>query len=245
MTDAATLAKRGYVKGMRLVRGIVNPPGTEGAAIPPRDHRYRHWFHSLLAIHDIDALIRLDVPWWTYDAIARVEDFLKARPGARVFEYGSGASTVWLAKRAGEVISVDHDAGWIDFSRPRLAELGNATVELVAADAVTDADPHYHSGKPGYNGTSFRSYVDSIARWPGHFDLIVIDGRARSACLGKAVDRLADDGMIVFDNSHRGRYRKAIHECGLEAVVTRGLVPSLPMPDQTTLLRRRQPAARR
>lgn len=243
MTDAATIAKRGYVKGMRLVRGIVNPPGTEAPVIPARDNRYRHWFHSLLAIHDIDALIRLDVPWWTYDAIAKVEDFLKGRPGARVFEYGSGASTVWLAKRAGRVISVDHDAGWIDFSRPRLAELGNASVELVAADAAADADPHFHSGKPGYQGTSFRAYVDSIDRWPGQFDLIVIDGRARSACLTKAVDRSADDGMIVFDNSHRARYRKAIGTCGLEPMVTRGLVPSLPMPDQTTLLRRRRSSA--
>lgn len=241
MTDAATLAKRGYVKGMRLVRGIVHPPGTEAQAVSARDHRYRHWLQSLLAIHDIDALIRLDVPWWTYDAIAQVEDFLKARPGAQVFEYGSGASTVWLAKRAGSVISVDHDAGWIDFSRPRLAELGNAVVELVAADAVPDADPHYHSGKSGSRGASFRTYVDSIDRWPGQFDLIVIDGRARAACLTKAVDRLTDDGMIVFDNSHRARYRKAIGHCGLELVVTRGLVPSLPVPDQTTLLRRRRP----
>lgn len=241
MNDVAMIAKRGYVKSMRVVRGVVQPHGTEAQVISARDNRYRHWLQSLLAIHDIDALIRLDVPWWTYDAISLVEDYLKCRPGARVFEYGSGASTVWLAKRAGSVISVDHDAGWIDFSRPRLAELGNATVELVEADAKPDADPHYHSGKSGSRGASFRTYVNSIDRWPGYFDLIVIDGRARAACLDKAVDRLADDGMIVFDNSHRARYRKAIKACGLEAVVTRGLVPSLPVPDQTTLLRRRRP----
>lgn len=245
MTNAATIAKRGYVKGMRAVRDIVRPPGTQAPILSARDQRYRHWFHSLLAIHDIDALIRLDVPWWTYDAILQVEDFLSDRSGARVFEYGSGASTVWLAKRAGSVISVDHDAEWIDFSRPRLAELGNASVELVAPDSVADADPQYHSGKPGYGGASFRTYVESIDRWPGEFDLIVIDGRARAACLGKAVERLAEDGMIVFDNSHRLRYRRAIGQCGLEPVVTRGLVPSLPMPDQTTLLRRRRPGTGR
>ena len=239
MTDAATIAKRGYVKGMRLVRGIVQPSGDPGQTVSARENRYRHWLQSLLAIHDIDALIRLDVPWWTYDAIGQVEDFLSARPGARVFEYGSGASTVWLAKRADRVISVDHDAGWIDFSRPRLAELGNARVVLVEPDEAPDADPHYHSGKSGYRGTSFRTYVNSIDDWEGQFDLIVVDGRARAACLAKAVTRLADDGMIVFDNSHRARYRKAIGECGLQATVTRGLVPSLPVPDQTTLLRRR------
>ena len=237
MTDAATIAKRGYVKVMRVARAIVQPSGESVRPVPARRHRYRHWLQSLLAIHDIDALIRLDVPWWTYTAIAQVEDFLAARPGARVFEYGSGASTVWLAKRAGSVISVDHDAGWIDFARPRLAELGNATVELVEADSMPDPDPRFHSGKPGYRGASFRAYVNSIDRWPGAFDLIVIDGRARAACLEKALGRLAEGGLIVFDNSHRTRYRKAIAGCGLTAAVTRGLVPSLPLPDQTTLLR--------
>ncbi|MBM3594816.1 MAG: hypothetical protein FJX31_03245 [Alphaproteobacteria bacterium] len=66
----------------------------------------------------------------------------------------------------------------------------------------------------------------------------MIDGRARTACLDKAIERLARDGVIVFDNSHRARYRMAVAASGLRAKVTRGLVPSLPLPDQTTLLRR-------
>lgn len=150
----------------------------------------------------------------------------------------SGASTVWLAKRAGSVVSIDHDAPWVEFSAPRLAEQGNAQVELVPADARPDPDPRFLSGKPGYAGQTFRAYVDAIERHEGLFDLIVIDGRARTACLEKAVGRLAQGGLIVFDNSHRSRYRKAIAASGLHAEVTRGLVPSLPLPDQTTLLTR-------
>ena len=242
-TTAALLAgQRGYVGLMRLVRAGLKPLGIGDRPACPREHRYRHWLQSLLAIHDIDALIQLDVPWWTYGAIGEVEDFLRSHSDARVFEWGSGASTVWLAKRAGEVISVDHDAEWIDFSRPRLAALGNATVELVPPDPATDPDPHYLSAKPGYVGRTFRAYVDAIDRWPGRFDLIVVDGRARSACLAKAGGRLAPGGMIVFDNSHRPRYRAAIRACGLEERALRGLVPSLPHPDQTTLLTARTTA---
>lgn len=237
MSGAIPVSKRGYVAMMRMLRAVVKPLGVASRPVSARHNRYRHWLQSLLAIHDIDELIRLDVPWWTYDAIERVEDFLRARKASRVFEYGSGASTVWLAKRADSVISIDHDAGWIEFSRPRLAELGNATVEHVPADERLDPDGRYRSGKPGYRDTSFHAYVDAIDRWPGQFDLIVVDGRARSACLMKAVERLADDGMIVFDNSHRRRYREAIETCGLESQETKGLVPSLPFPDQTTLLR--------
>ncbi|MDG2004820.1 MAG: class I SAM-dependent methyltransferase [Novosphingobium sp.] len=237
MMSAEIIAKRGYVGTMRMLKGAAASLGVLDQPASARSNRYLHWRQSLLAIYDIDALIRLDVPWWTYDSIELVEDFLNSRKAPRVFEYGSGASTVWLAKRAASVVSVDHDAGWIDFSRPRLAELGNATVELAPADPQPVSDQRYHSGKSGYRGQSFQSYVEAIDRHPGKFDLIIVDGRARAACLMQSIDRLADDGMIVFDNSHRGRYRKAIAASGLEAKVTRGLVPSLPLPDETTLLR--------
>jgi hypothetical protein len=44
--------------------------------------------------------------------------------------------------------------------------------------------------------------------------------------------------LIVFDNSRRRRYRAAITGSGLEERVLRGLVPTLPYPDQTSLLTR-------
>lgn len=236
MSSAAMLAKRGYVAAMRLVRAGVRPFGVLDRPPPPVASRWRHWLRSLLAIHDVDELIRLDVPWWTYDAIERVEAFLAHRKGARVFEYGSGASTVWLAKRAGTVTSVDHDRGWVELLAPRIAGLGNVALGLVEPDEAPGTDSLYHSHKPGWRGRGFRAYVDAIDAEPGSFDLIVIDGRARPACLAKAVGRLAEGGMIVFDNSHRARYRQAIEDCGLARTVTRGLVPSLPLSDETTLL---------
>src|SRR5690606_8959575 len=129
--------------------------------------------------YDIDELVRLDVPWWTYDAIEQVEVFLKGLERPRVFEYGSGASTVWLGKRADSVASVDRGASSIARLKPRLAALNNVTLELVPPDAVPD--PRFFSGKEGYRGQSFRNYVEAIGSASGPFDLIVIDGRARSA----------------------------------------------------------------
>ena len=52
----------------------------------------RHW------VHDPLALAELGVPWWTYRAIDIVDAWLTAHVSpVRVFEYGSGASTIWLA----------------------------------------------------------------------------------------------------------------------------------------------------
>ena len=238
MMHAEILGKRGYVSVMRALKGAMGPTGLLEGEPDVSDERYRHWLQSLFAIYDIDELIRLDVPWWTYDAIVQVEQFLGQRTGARVYEYGSGASTVWLARRAGEVLSVDHDKSWIEFSAPRLAELGNASVTHVPADALALPAERCGSGKSGYREQTFTDYVRSIDAHEGLFDLIVIDGRARAACLRHAADRLADGGMIVFDNSHRRRYRDAIGESGFGETILRGLVPSLPLPDQTSLLRR-------
>ena len=92
------------------------------------------------------------------------------------------------------------------------------------------------SAKPGHEDLDFASYVGAINDVPGIFDLIVIDGRARAACLEAAVGRLADDGLIVFDNSRRRRYRAAISRSGLDERYFRGLTPSLPYPEQTSLL---------
>jgi len=45
----------------------------------------------------VDDLVNLDIPWWTYGAIDAVQQHLESLKGrARLFEFGSGASTVWL-----------------------------------------------------------------------------------------------------------------------------------------------------
>lgn len=49
-------------------------------------------------------------PWISYDAAA----ILARRIGAesRVLEFGSGMSTLWLARRAGHLLSIEDHADW-------------------------------------------------------------------------------------------------------------------------------------
>lgn len=194
------------------------------------------WVRSLLAIYDPADLVRLDTPWWTYTCAGIVDGWLTARPGARVFEWGSGASTVWLARRAAQVTAVEHDVDWAERVREMIPD--NVTLRVVRPQAP--AEPVITSGKPGFEGLDFSRYVAAIDD-EARFDLIVIDGRAREACLGPALDHLADDGVIVFDNVDRARYRRAIAAAGdqLDVRWTRGLTPGLPYPTRTALLRRR------
>jgi hypothetical protein len=227
-----------YVAVLRVVARIADLTGlTRLLDAWARRSRWGLWARSLLAIYDPVALIRLDVPWWTFEAGDRVAERLRERPATRVFEWGAGASTVWLGTRAASVHSVEHDTAWAEDLTGLLPS--NATVVAVPPEPATSATT-VRSAKKGFEGLDFGRYVEAINETTGEFDLIVVDGRAREACLFAALPRLAEDGLIVFDNVDRERYVEAIAELGpaFQVTWTRGLTPCLPYPTRTALIAR-------
>lgn len=237
--DVVLRAKAAYVAAARRAGRALTRVGALPGTPPDRSHRLRHWAGSLARVHDSLALAELDVPWWTYDAVDAVEAWLAARPRPiRIFEYGSGASTLWLARRAEEVHSVEHDGAFAATLAPALEPCPGVTLHVVPA--VRSAAPAVPSAKEGQEGLDFSAYVAAIDDVPGQFDLVVVDGRARAACLRRATQRLAADGVIVFDNSRRRRYRPAITGSGLVETRYRGLTPTLPYPEQTSVLTTRR-----
>ena len=119
----------------------------------------------------------------------------------------------------------------------RLADHPNAALEIV--EPVPSPAPVVGSAKEGHGRLDFASYVDQIDAVGGEFSLIVVDGRAREACLVRALDHLADGGIVVFDNTLRRRYRRAIAAAPVDERRYWGLTPTLPYPDQTSILRLR------
>nr|WP_281500884.1 class I SAM-dependent methyltransferase [Kordiimonas marina] len=225
-----------YVRSIRGLRGLLAAIGLLGWLEKGADRTgVRLWFRSLFAIYDLDDLRRLDLPWWTLTATEAVDAFLKTRPKARVFEYGSGASTFWLAKRAATVVSVEHDADW--YASMQASGLpGHVELLFRAPETAGDVTSAFPSGRAGYEHMDFRAYVQAIDAQPEPFDLIIVDGRARVACLEAAKGHLAPGGMIVFDNAGRDRYRRGIETSGLHVECHRGLTACLPYPDSTCLL---------
>jgi hypothetical protein len=228
--------KRVYVTTMRAILAVLRAVGVLSILDRwARSSRRGLWVRSLLAIYDPSALSRLDVPWWTFEASDLVAHYLEETPDARVFEWGAGASTLWLARRAGTVLSIEHDAEWADTLSTMLP--ANARVTTVVPTPRTEST-RVASAKPGFEHLDFSDYAAAIDDQDGLFDLIVIDGRAREACLARAMSRITPGGVIVFDNVDRQRYRDAIAALGgaVEVRWTRGLTPSLPYPTRTALL---------
>lgn len=156
------------------------------------------------------------VPWITFEA----RDFLKRilKPEWSVFEYGSGGSTIFLSKRARQVVSVEHDAGW--FSRVaealRQHRITNCQLLLVPPEvSETDGeeDPanpaNYRSGWREYEGCRFFRYAASIDSMPDHsLDLVIVDGRARPSCIHHAYPKVKVGGWLLLDDSERQHYQR-------------------------------------
>jgi Methyltransferase domain len=229
--------REGYIRAARAVRRQADRAGITGW-LARRPGRGAFYLRSLLAIYDVDAMLELDTPWWTFRAIDRVDHFLATERGgtARVFEFGAGASTPWLARRSAEVHAVESDAGFAAHIDPVVRDAG-ATLHVVPG--VPSARPRVPSSKRGHGGVDFEEYVATIDKVGGAFDLVVIDGRAREEALVRSLPHLAPGGLVLLDDAWRTRYRAALGRVpATEVTWLWGLAPSLPYPSCSALLAR-------
>jgi hypothetical protein len=125
------------------------------------------------------------LPWYTYPALEWLRGFI--RPEHSVFEWGAGNSTLWYAKRALNVRSIESDSRWASHLGARLP--ANASIRVVTAG--TEA------------GTYAPTFYPDAIKPTGPYDIIAIDGMERSHCAYRAPSRLARGGVIIFDNSDR------------------------------------------
>jgi hypothetical protein len=154
------------------------------------------------------------LPWLTFLAIQMLDDVLDEN--MRVYEYGSGGSTLYFAQRVKEVISVEHDRPWFEkvFESVDCNGHKNCHVQLIEPTVIDDlvygdtSDPNsYISSSPDFTGKSFRDYVSNIDQFPDeYFDLILIDGRARPSCFQHSIPKVKLNGYIVWDNTDREHY---------------------------------------
>lgn len=210
------LVKRSYTSVMQTVANLGPMEKLAEDARHSDEYGWVRWWASLFAIHNIERMVALSLPWWNVAATREVAEFLRRRPNARVFEYGAGASTIWLARHSASVVSVEHHAEWYQRLSKEVARYPN--IELRHRELYGDA------------------YIGAIDAEDDPFDLIVVDGRRRTECLTRAIPHLAPGGIILFDDSGRRRYRTAIAKCGLKERRYFGRSFCVPYPDFTSIL---------
>ena len=127
------------------------------------------------------------LPWVTYSFIDYIE--AKLNKNMDLFEFGSGASSIWYANKVNEVFSVEHNKSWFD-------SLQNSLI----------CNLHVLYQELDYDG----KYCRYLANINKKFDLIVIDGRDRVNCIIQSIEYLKQEGVIVLDDSERKQYQQGI-----------------------------------
>lgn len=169
------------------------------------------WFNSLLPGHNS---LKDKVQWITFKAKVWMESYLK--PDMFVFEYGSGGSTLFLSSRINKLISIEHDKSWYRKVSNMLLKEKISNCEYILCEPeenmFSDELKNYTSKLKNYSGMNFEKYVKSIDKYPsGSFDLVIVDGRARVACVLHAISKIRPGGYLMLDNSERERYSEAIY----------------------------------
>lgn len=139
----------------------------------------------------------LEIPWFSYGAIR----FLAAHVnrGHAVFEFGSGGSSFFFARRAASVTAMETHATWHDRVRT-----------MAAARGITNLDCQLHPLGDGqlenYRASPFFQRVRDRP-----WDIIVIDcfcgflhgsyGELRRHAFEVSLDHVSPGGLIVLDDS--------------------------------------------
>lgn len=142
------------------------------------------------------------IPWYTYPAI----EYLKRLnvSDKTIFEWGSGNSSLFWAKRAKEVVSIEHDKKW--FNMVNRDKLDNQ--KIIFLEEKSD-------------------YVEVILSQNKRFDIIVVDGRHRYECSKNAVRCLSECGLIILDNSDwYPKTASLLRDHGLHQIDFSGFGPS-------------------
>jgi hypothetical protein len=155
-----------------------------------------------------------EIPWLVFDVITYLERYLNKE--LRVFEYGSGGSTIFFAHRVKEIISVEHDAAWYKMVAAYIKTHTYENIDYRLLEPVEDTgfakkkwdEPaDFISIRGEYRGKSFEAYATQINSCPdNYFDLVVVDGRVRASCIQQSISKVKKDGILLLDNADRGYY---------------------------------------
>ena len=120
-------------------------------------------------------------PWIVPAALEEIAR--KLRREDRMFEWGTGLSTPWLAERGGALLAVEHDAAWAKKVQSMLEQRGlrNAEVRLVP---------------PGLYLGEMEKLED------GSLDFVLVDGLWAGRALGLSMPKLRRGGLLVLNRAH-------------------------------------------
>lgn len=167
-------------------RSKVSPSLALNCEVVNTMHKIDHWTpryiynRIALAIYEQQ---HPEHPWLTRAAISILSTYLRKSDVG--LEWGSGRSTVWLARRMKHLVSVEDSPEWYEKIKTKLKSLSLDNVEYLF---LTDQD----------------AYVNVADRFQENsLDFALVDGHlCRSSCAVKAIGKIRTGGCLVLDNAN-------------------------------------------
>lgn len=126
------------------------------------------------------------IPWMLPKAFSYLK--LLARSYWKIYEWGSGGSTIWFSENCDSVVSLETNSLW----------LKNVSVELRNRDLHKKCMMTYITDR--------RSYYTDILNEPqnGTFNMIYIDSTygSKAICIRNAIKKLKYFGILMVNNAH-------------------------------------------
>jgi len=158
------------------------------------------------------------IPWMNFAVVKLLEDRLT--DNLNIFEFGSGYSTYFYARKVLAVTSVEYDEDWFQLIKSDLPE----NVNLIYKAKDVDGD-----------------YCRIIGTANEQYDVVIVDGRDRVNCVKQSISALSAKGIILLDDSQRERYKEGIEFAmglGFRALDIEGLKATDVIMNRSTILYR-------
>ena len=135
-----------------------------------------------------------NLPWWSFAAIEEADRLF---PGKRIFEWGSGGSTLRYSKMGATITAIEDDKRWLTLVQLALEEAG------VDKSVVLNFVPFDFDYPVDFSSSDYLKQLGNE-----FWDVVIIDGqdktfRERIACFRQAEKFAHPDSIILVDDFWR------------------------------------------
>lgn len=143
-------------------------------------------------------------PWMSFHEINLIESAMLAqdKKHLQVLEWGCGGSTSYfpefLQKHGIDChwVSIEHNREWYEKVSRELADRKNIEIHWFEAEGE----------RQELSDEMMQDYINFPATLDTRFDIVIVDGRKRQACLKQATKLLSEDGAVFLHDALRPRY---------------------------------------
>jgi len=152
-------------------------------------------------------------PWLSPSSVRFLKNYLTKEMSG--LEFGSGISTLFIAPKVNQLISVEHNEQWYQMISDRFKNerISNVDYRFIAQnDSIQFSAKSFEmTEKLGFEvRKDYVNYYMTVESIPDNsLDFLLVDGRARPECLYYAFSKMKKNGLVILDNSEREHYKIA------------------------------------